>query len=131
MDLTVEHREQSTQPDASTNAPEGQTRHRDESHLVTEDYLKSEIEKIKEQVIQDLMVFTKEEEWRCKECELVFVSPLHVRQHILSRHFQGPMTRCKYCGIYSKNKTSLEKHVSRRHKEEKDKERTQWQITKD
>ena len=62
VDLTVEPREQSTQPDASTNAPEGQTRHRDESHLVTEDYLKSEIEKIKEQVVQDLMVFTEEEE---------------------------------------------------------------------
>ena len=54
-----------------------------------------------------------------------------MRQHILSRHFQGPLTRCKYCGIYSKNESSLEKHVSRRHKEEKDKARTQWQITKD
>ena len=69
MDLTVESREQSAPPDASTNAPEGQTRHKDKLHLVTEEYLKSEIEKIKEQVIQDLMVFTEEEEWRCKECE--------------------------------------------------------------
>ena len=78
-----------------------------------------------------MMIFTKEKECSCKECKLVFVSPLHVRQHILSRHFQGPLTRCKYCGIYSKTESSLEKHVSRRHKDEKDKERTQWKITKD
>ena len=76
------------------------------------------------------MVFTKEKEWKCKECETVFISPLHVRKHIISKHFSGPMRCCKYCGIYSKNEVSLEKHVSRRHKEETDKERTQWQIMK-
>merc|ERR1712240_383382 len=33
-------------------------------------------------------------------------------------------------GIYSKNEVSLEMHISRRHKVETDKERSQWQITK-
>ena len=76
------------------------------------------------------MVFTKDKEWKCKECEIVFISPLRIRKHIISKHFSGPMCRCKYCGIYSKNEVSLEKHVSRRHKVETDKERSQWQITK-
>ena len=123
LDLRVGPGEQSIQPDDPTNALGGQTGHTDDSYLVSEDYLK-EVEKIKEQVVQDLMVFTKEEEWRCKECEIVFVSPIRVRQHIIARHFSGPMCRCKYCGIYSKNKISLGKHMSRKHKDEKDKERT-------
>ena len=100
LDLTVESREQSGPPDTSISTPEGQTGHKDKSHLPTEEYFKSEIEKIKEQVIQDLMIFTEKKEWMCKKCKLVFGSPLRVRQHILSRHFEGPLTRCKYCGVY-------------------------------
>ena len=62
LDLTVKSGEQPAPSDASTNTSEGQTGHKDESHLVTDEYLKSEIEKIKEQVIQDLMIFTAEKE---------------------------------------------------------------------
>ena len=47
LDLRVGPGEQSIQPDGPTNALVGQTRHTDDSYLVSEDYLK-EVKKIKE-----------------------------------------------------------------------------------
>ena len=89
LDLRVGPEEQSFQPDCPTDTPVGQTGHADKSYLVSEEYLK-EVERIKEQVVQDLMVFTQEKEWNYKECETVFISPLRVRKHIISKHFSGP-----------------------------------------
>ena len=89
LDLRVGPEEQSCHPDCPTDTPVGQTGHTDEQYLVSEDYLK-EVERIKEQVVQDLMIFTKDKEWKCKECETVFIFPLCVRKHIISKDFSGP-----------------------------------------
>ena len=124
LDLTVESREQSGHPDASTNTPKGLVEHEDKSHLPTEEYLNSEIEKIKEQVIKDLMIFTEKKEWMCTECKSVLGSLLRVWQHVLSRHFEGPLAQCKYCKVFSKTESSLDRHIRRKHKDEKDMKRT-------
>ena len=66
----------------------------------------------------------------CKKCQVAFISPLRVQKHIIAKHFQGPMCRCKYCGKYSRNEVALGKHVAKKHRLEKEKELSQWQITK-
>ena len=129
LDLSVGPEAQSSHPDCPGDSTAGCAGHTNKQYLVSEDYLK-EVERIKERVVQDLVVFTKDKEWKCKECEIIFISPLRVRKHIIAKHFSGPMCCCKYCGIYSKNEVSLQKHLSRRHKVETDKECSQWQITK-
>ena len=73
LDLRVGPEEQSFQPDCPTATLVGQTGHTDEPYLVSEEYLK-EIERIKEQVVQDLMIFTKEKQWNMKW----FLFPLYV-----------------------------------------------------
>ena len=40
------------------------------------------------------------------------------------------MCHCKYCGKYSRNKIALGKHMEKKHRLEKEKELSQWQITK-
>ena len=77
------------------------------------------------------MIFTKKKNWMCRECKLVLGSTLRVQQHVLSYHFQGPLARCKYCGVFSKTESLLDRHIRRKHKYEKDMERTQWKVTKD
>ena len=125
LDLSAGPEPQPSNPDRPGDSPAGL----DEQYLVSENYLK-EVKRIKERVVRDLLVCTTDKEWMCKECQIIFVSPLRVRKHIIAKHFSGPMCRCKYCGKYSKNEVALEKHVSRRHRTETDKELSQWQITK-
>ena len=119
LDLTVEADRQPGQPDVTTNDPSSRVGSEDDSHFPTKAYLKAEIEKIKEQVIKDLMIFNEKREWMCRECKIMLGSSLQVRQHVLSHHFQGPLEKCHYCGVFSKTEASLDRHIRRKHKHEK------------
>ena len=77
------------------------------------------------------MVFNERREWMCRACEVVLGSPHRVRQHVLSCHFQGPLAKCHYCGVFSKTEASLDRHIRRKHKHKRDMERSQWKVTKD
>ena len=67
----------------------------------------------------------------CWTCEIVLGSLLRVRQHILSQHFKGPLAKCGYCGVFSKTEASLDRHIRRKHKKERDMGRSQWEVTND
>ena len=131
LDLTVEADRQLKQPDVATDDPNSQSEIEDDSHIPTEAYLNAEIEKVKNQVIKDLMVFNEKREWVCWACEVVLGSPHRVRQHVLLVHFQGPLTKCRYCGVFSKTEASLDKHIRHKHKHERDMKRSQWKVAKD
>ena len=74
LDLTIEADRQPGQPDVATDDPNSRAGSEDDSHLPTEAYLKAEIEKVKELVIKDLMVFNEKREWMCRACEVVLGS---------------------------------------------------------
>ena len=105
LDLTIEADRQLRQPDLATDDPNSQVEIEDDSHLPTEAYLKAEIEKVKDQVIKDLIVFNERREWICRACEVVLGSPHRVRQHVLLCYIQGPLAKCHYCGVFSKTET--------------------------
>ena len=88
------------------------------------------VENVKERVVRDLLICTPSNKWMCRKCQVTFMSPLRVRRHIIAKHFQGPMCHCKYCGKYSRNEVALGKHMAKKHRLEKEKELSQWQITK-
>ena len=66
LDLSAGPEPQPSNPDCPGDSPAGLDGHKDEQYFVSENYLK-EVERIKERVVQDLMVFTTDKEWMCKE----------------------------------------------------------------
>ena len=85
LDLSAGPEPQPSNPDCPRDSPAGL----DEQYLVSENYLK-EVERIKERVVQDLVVFTTDKEWKCKECEIIFISPPTHEEAYYSETFQRP-----------------------------------------
>ena len=124
LDLTIEADRQLRQPDIATDDAYSQAKVEDDSHLPTEAQLEAEIEKVKDGVIKDLMLYNKKRQWECRACEKILGSPHWLRHHILLSHFEGPLENCRFCRVFCKTEALLKKHMSRKHKHERDMERS-------
>ena len=86
---------------------------------------------MKDGVIEDLMLYNKWKQWECRACKKILGSPYRLREHVLSCHFEGPLQKCRFCEVFCKTEASLKKYIGRRHRHERDMERSRWEVAKD
>ena len=80
--------------------------------IPSETNIEAEVTRIKNEVVASLIQYDGTL-WSCKACLHQCSVPHRMRDHILNRHFNGPLEKCPYCIIYCKNDAPLKKHVYR------------------
>ena len=68
--------------------------------------IEADVSRIKNEAVGSLFRY-EGNEWHCQACEHRCSVPYRMWEHILSKHFQGPLERCPYCKIYCKMEAAL------------------------
>ena len=58
--------------------------------------IEAEVTRIKNQVVASLIQYDGAL-WSCKACLYECSVPHRIKEHILNRHFNGPLAPCPYC----------------------------------
>ena len=112
MNTEVEAGEKSKLSTAAKGNTSNQANVEGNRSVPTEAELEAEIERIKDEVLEGLLLYDrKRKKWQCKSCRHRCSLPYCMREHILSNHFEGPLERCSYCEIFCKTEAALKKHV--------------------
>ena len=93
LDLTtrMEAGEQSRQSIEDMDNTSCQASVEDNSELPTEAELEAEIERVKEGVVENHLLYNQWKRWECRACEHICDAPYRLREQILSCHFEGQL----------------------------------------
>ena len=93
LDLSITRIEAGEQSKPSTEAKgstSNQANVEDNRSIPTEAELEAEIEKIKDGVVESLLLYNqKRKQWQCKSCRHMCNLPYRMKEHILSNHFEA------------------------------------------
>ena len=133
LDLTtrIEAGEQSRQSSEDMDKTSCQASVEDNSELPTEAELEAEIERVKEGVVENHLLYNQWKQWECRACKHICDAPYRLREHILSCHFEGPLQKCRFCEVFCKTEASLRKHEYCKHRDERNMEKNCWEVAKE